>query len=551
MQELITITYLNNKTYTVPVNITAEVFFEKYCHEIVPVMACIKDGQLRELRIKLEKDCELSPVRLNSEDGVRIYSRTLRMVLYKAMLEVLPSSRLEVLHSLSKGFYCEFKGEECTKEKLKMLTERMLTIINKNIRIVRTCYNTADAIAFYTHQGMEDKAKILKYRESELVQMYDCDGTAGYFYGYMCPSTGYVPLFELKYHHPGFILRFPVKNDAFNLPLYQNQPKISALFMEYERWCNILGVKDVGSLNETIEEQKMTELMYVAEGLHEKKISQLADLITVNKGVKVIFIAGPSSSGKTTFAHRLMVQLRVNGVKPVTISLDDYFLNRENSPVDEEGNLDFDSIDALDLELFNSDLLRLMKGEEVSLPLYNFHLGKREYDGKTLKLEKNQILLIEGIHGLNERLSASIPKRHKFKIYVSALMQLNLDDLTPIKTTDTRLIRRIIRDFQFRSNSAENTIKRWPLVRRGEENNIFPYQEEADAMFNTALVYELAVLKPFIEPLLQKIPEKTPEFLEARRLLKLLQYFKSFPPDEIPSNSILKEFIGGGCFIQE
>lgn len=549
MAENVNITIVGGQTLQVPKDSTALSFFKNNKVTDVPVMACILDGELRELTIQLSKDAEISPVGLNSEDGVRIYARTLRMVMFKAAQIVMPDSKIEILHSFSKGYYCEFKKNDFTRDKLRELAGKMQEIIRSDIPISKEKIPTTEAMKLYESSGFTDKAEILKYRQDEMSQVYKCGDTLGYFYGYMCPSTGYVPLFELRYYPPGFVLRYPAKKNPFKLPHYVKQPKLSALFREYEKWCVILGIKSMYSLNETIVKKELPEIIRVAEALHEKKISQIADLISMNKDLSVVFIAGPTSSGKTTFAQRLMVQLRVNGISPLAISLDDYFLDRERTPMDEFGNYDFDTIDALDLDLFHSDLLRLLNGEGINLPSYNFHTGKREYRGKKLKIERRQILLIEGIHGLNEKLSNTVERNRKFKIYVSALMQLNLDVLTPISTTDTRLIRRIVRDFHFRGTDAAATLQRWPLVRRGEEKNIFPFQEEADAMFNTSLVYELAVLKSYVEPLLQKVPLKTPEFVEARRLLKILQYIKTYDePEDIPSNSILKEFIGESCF---
>jgi uridine kinase len=365
----------------------------------------------------------------------------------------------------------------------------------------------------------------------------------------MVPSMGYLKVFDLLYYDPGFILMYPQAGDPFHIPPFHDLPKLARIFKEAEEWANILDVGDVGALNDKVVSGEINEIILVNEGLHEKKIANIADMIYAGKDkIKIVLIAGPSSSGKTTFARRLSIQLRVLGLKPYPLSLDDYFVDREHTPKDESGNYDFESIRALDLELFNQHLAALLNGEEVEIPRFNFRTGLREWIGRKYKMEKDAVLVIEGIHGLNEILTSSVPRENKYKIYISALTQLNIDNHNRIPTTDSRLMRRIVRDYLYRGRDAATTILTWPQVRAGEEKNIFPYQEEADIMFNSALVYEMCILKKYAAPLLREIPVSSPAYLEAKRLLTFLSYFLEAEENAIPNNSIIREFIGGSCF---
>ncbi len=410
---------------------------------------------------------------------------------------------------------------------------------------------TSAAIKLFAGTGHPEKAKLLKMLNRETVSIYYCEEVYDYFYSSLVPSTGYLKVFGLKYYPPGFILRFPARENPRELPAFVDQPKLARIFGEAEQWGKILNCGYVSTLNDYIEENSVKDIIRVAEALHEKKIAQIADYIAEHRReVRIILVAGPSSSGKTTFAERLSVQLRVNGVRPVPISLDDYFVDRAYTPRDEQGNYDFEDIEALDLELFNKHLTELLAGREVVLPAYNFMTGEREYRGRKIRIKADQPLIIEGIHGLNERLTQAIDKERKVKIYISALTQLSIDNHNRIPTTDTRLIRRIVRDSQFRNNNAGKTLQIWPSVRRGEERNIFPFQEEADIMFNSALIYELAVLKKYAEPLLEQVPPDSQVYPEARRLLKFLAFFRLGDETEVPTNSILREFIGNSCFCQ-
>ncbi|MDD3570869.1 MAG: nucleoside kinase, partial [Lachnospiraceae bacterium] len=426
---------------------------------------------------------------------------------------------------------------------------RMKEIVSDNVPIEKVTMSRDEAIETALRFGMDDKARLFRYRRASYVNMYNMDGFYDYFYGYMVPSTGYLDKFGIVAYEKGFLIQFPNIKNLDELEDYHRFEKISSVFMEQLDWCTLMQVKNVADLNDLIANGGFGELVLINEALHEKKIAQIADAITEKKDkVKLVLIAGPSSSGKTTFAQRLCVQLRVNGIIPHAIGLDDYFIEREKTPLDEDGKPDFENINALDLDLFNKDLNALVNGERVQIPSYNFVLGKREYKGRFLQLQKDEIIVVEGIHGLNDELTETIHDENKFRIFISAMTQLNLDDHNRISTSDSRLIRRIVRDHQFRGNDAAKTIETWASVKRGEENNIFPYQENADVMFNSATIYELSVLKAYIEPLLFKIDKSVPEYVTAKRIIKFLDYFLPVNSGGIPNNSIIKEFVGGSVF---
>lgn len=514
------------------------------------IVAAIVNNELKELHHKLEETgTTLRFVDLTSEDGIRIYQRSLSFVFIRATMEIFYGCKVKVHHSLSKGLYCEFDyNRPLTVEDIGQIRQRMQEIIDRNEPLLKETVSTEVATRLFNQHGMDAKEKLMKYRRHEYIHLYTLGWLRDYFYGYMVPSTGYLKLFGLIPYDKGVILQHPTKYSPSSLPEFEEHRQLAKIYSEAEEWAHILDISYVANLNERIESNLQGELIQVAEALHEKKVAQIADLIT-EKGARVVLIAGPSSSGKTTFAHRLMVQLRVNGLKPITLSTDDYFVDREKTPLDEDGNFDFESIDSVNVEQFNEVLTRLLEGEAVSMPIFNFKLGKQEFPGKILQIGPKQPIIIEGIHGLNDRLTAMIPKDEKFKIYISALTSLNVDDHNRIPTTDTRLIRRIVRDSKYRGHSAKRTISMWPSVRRGEERNIFPYQESADAMFNSALPYELAVLKRYADPLLREIGADEPEYSEAKRLLKFLHYFLVIEDEDlIIQTSIIKEFIGGSCF---
>ncbi len=516
------------------------------------IVAAKVDNDIKELTYHLNEDCRIEFIDLTCDDGIRIYRRSLFFILVKAVHDLFPDRKVVISHSISKGVYCEVEGDTAlTGEEVKLIKDRMLELIRAKIPFIKSIKSLEDAKEFFESIGRMDRFHAIEHRKKPYVTMYNCGGHDDYFYGYMVPDTGYIGIFDLKYHAPGIVIRFPEKSAPLELPEFVKQEKLFNIFIEFKKWNRILGVDNVGALNDIIKEGKISDFIRISEALHEKKIAQIADLIAFSEHKKkIVLIAGPSSSGKTTFANRLAIQLRVNGLKPITISLDDYFVDREMTPKDESGDYDFEALEAIDVKLFNKQLAELIEGKEVEIPIFNFPRGTRESVGRKLKIDNENVIVIEGIHGLNEKLTSTIPKDTKFKIYVSALTSMNIDDHNRIPSTDTRIIRRIVRDFQFRGCSAINTIKRWPSVRRGEDRNIFPFQEEADIMFNSSLIYELGVLKTMAEPLLAEVDSSQPEYAEARRLIEFLSYFLAIESREIPFNSIVREFLGGSCFYQ-
>ena len=515
-----------------------------------PIVCARVGNVLRELCSTIEEPLEeVSFVDLTEKDGMRIYQRTSTFLLIVAVQKCFPSTTVLVNHHIAGGYFCEFdKHLECTSEHLQVIEDYMHSLVEKELPIQKSTLSVDEALRQFKVLDMPDKEALFKYRRTSTVNLYELDGIKNYFYGYMMPNTKEVRLFKLIPYAHGFILLFPNEQNPVELAHFVPQPKLSHVFKESENWARILDVDIVASLNNLITEGKLPDLIRVSEALHEKKIAQIADSISQHSKVRLVLIAGPSSSGKTTFAQRLCIQLRVNGLKPHVISIDDYFVDRENTPRDEYGEYDFEALEAIDIKLFNEHMARLIAGETVEIPRFNFKTGKREYKGHTITLEEEDVLVIEGIHGLNEKLSYAIPKENKFKVYVSCLTQLNVDYHNRIPTTDTRLIRRMVRDYQYRGLSAEQTLAQWASVRRGENKNIFPFQEEADVMFNTVLLYELAVLKNKAEPLLFGIDRRSPYYSEAKRLLKFLEYFLAAGTEGIPYNSIIREFVGGSCF---
>ena len=515
-----------------------------------PIVCARVGNVLRELCSTIEEPLEeVSFVDLTEKDGMRIYQRTSTFLLIVAVQKCFPSTTVLVNHHIAGGYFCEFdKHLECTSEHLQVIEDYMHSLVEKELPIQKSTLSVDEALRQFKVLDMPDKEALFKYRRTSTVNLYELDGIKNYFYGYMMPNTKEVRLFKLIPYAHGFILLFPNEQNPVELAHFVPQPKLSHVFKESENWARILDVDIVASLNNLITEGKLPDLIRVSEALHEKKIAQIADSISQHSKVRLVLIAGPSSSGKTTFAQRLCIQLRVNGLKPHVISIDDYFVDRENTPRDEYGEYDFEALEAIDIKLFNEHMARLIVGETVEIPRFNFKTGKREYKGHTITLEEEDVLVIEGIHGLNEKLSYAIPKENKFKVYVSCLTQLNVDYHNRIPTTDTRLIRRMVRDYQYRGLSAEQTLAQWASVRRGENKNIFPFQEEADVMFNTVLLYELAVLKNKAEPLLFGIDRRSPYYSEAKRLLKFLEYFLAAGTEGIPYNSIIREFVGGSCF---
>ena len=518
-----------------------------------PILGARVNNKLAELSYRIYKPKFVEFIDITNIDGYRMYQRSLSFVLMKAVRDILPQARLKIEHSISQGFYCEVEkpdDQRLTPEEVLTIAERMRQIINADIPFEREEIPTQQALEIFEENHLYEKVKLFKTRPILFTSVYKLDDQIDYFYGYLVPSTGYLKVFDLIPYYDGMLLRFPTQDNPEELGPIVEQPKLFEIFREYKQWVEILGVSTVGSINEQVQDGKAGDLIKISEALHEKKVAQIADMIKHRGDVRLVLIAGPSSSGKTTFSKRLSVQLRVIGYQPVTISLDNFFVDREKTPRDENGDYDFESLYALDLELFNQVMNQLIAGQQVELPKFNFQEGKRYYDGTKVKLSDRGIIVIEGIHGLNPELTRHIDEKYKFKIYVSALTQIGIDSHNRIPTTDNRLLRRMIRDYQFRGYSLVDTLKRWPSVRRGEERNIFPFQEEADVMFNSALIYEFNVLKKHLEPLLREVPETVYEYSEAVRLLKFLSYFVPIRREEreIPPTSILREFISGSAF---
>lgn len=532
----------------VPEKTTLQELAERYQknYDSVIVLACV-NGKLRELNKEVKKSGEVTFLTMADRDGKRTYRRSVTLLMQKAVENLWQDKvKVRVYYSLGEGYYCELRGRDSDTEAIEKIREEMRKLVNENLPIQKCSVKTEEAEQFFKDRGMKDKERLLHYRRSSRVNIYSLDGLEDYYYGYMVPSTGFLTLFDLEKYEEGFVLLFPNKNGTME-PL-QTSNKLYHTLRESRRWSRMLGVGTIGALNDAIAAGKGEQIILLQEALMEERIGALAEEIAQNKDAKFVMIAGPSSSGKTTFSNRLSIQLLAKGRKPHPIGLDDYYDDREKCPRDENGNLDFECLEALDVEQFNKDMTRLLAGECVDMPSFNFKTGKREYRGRKLQLGKDDILVIEGIHGLNDKLSYSLPAESKFKIYISALTQLNIDEHNPLPTTDCRLLRRIVRDARTRGTSARETIAMWDSVRRGEEKNIFPFQDSADVMFNSALLYEIAVLKVYAEPLLFQIPRDSAEYFEAKRLLKFLDYFLPLPTEGIAQSSLVREFVGGSCF---
>jgi uridine kinase len=511
------------------------------------IVGAVVDGELRELTYAVEKDCTVIPVNMKTSDGSKIYRRSLTFLLETAFHELFPTAFLSVDHSVPNGGYFSkvIGRDKLTLKEVKDLEVHMRELVDQDLPINKERVDLVDAIAYFQEKGYQDKTHLLKYRKKDYLVLYQLNAHRNYHHGYMVPSTGYLNIFKLIYNEDGFILQYPRRatpSQLFPMPKYS---LLLDIFQQYGSWLESLDIDSMASLNDAIQNGSVGEVVLVSEALHEQKIAQIASTISERSGeLKIISIAGPTSSGKTTFSKRLAIQLLTHGISPFALEMDNYFVERDKTPLDEDGKPNFESFDALDTQLMENDLNLLLEGKEVTLPRYNFRTGKREV-GDTVRVFENQIIVIEGIHGLNPDLIKDIDRTKKFLIYASCLTQLNLDHYNRISTTDSRLIRRIVRDARTRGYSAMRTIQLWDSVRRGEREYIFPYQENADAIFNSALVYELAALKPSAELLLRQIPHGTAEYLEAKRLLAFLEWFLPVNTDLIPDNSIIREFIGG------
>lgn len=503
------------------------------------------NNEIFNLYKKIDSDLQIKFIDNTDVDGYRIYTKTITAVFIMACKELFPDLRVMIQHFQGPGLYVELENNESfSSSQILLIENEMRKIIESDYTIERTKHNRDEAINLFKEIGYIDKVRLYNSIDREKFHVYKINDYIDAFHGYLAPSTGYVKMFQLKYYYPGVIILFPSNKNNYDMDNFTEQKKLAKIFSESNEWAEILDLSYVSSLNEKVNNNTIDDVIKVSEALHEKKIAKIADTICEDTDINIILIAGPTSSGKTTFANRLAVQLKVNGKRPVSISIDDYFVNREDSPLNEDGTFNFETIDSVDLKLLNRDLTRLLEGEIVELPRFNFITGQREMSGKYIKVDKDHPIIVEGIHGLNPRLTRDIPEKNKYKIYISALTQLNIDAHNRIATTDTRLIRRMVRDVKYRGNGPLRTFELWSGVRRGEEKYIFPYQEEADIMFNSALVYELAVLKKYIVPLLQEIENDSIYYSEAKKLIKFLQYFVDIVNEEdIPPQSLLREFI--------
>lgn len=545
---MLEITYNEKIINTQPITV-----FELFKDEIKEkgIIACRFNNEVKSLNYKIEENGKIELIDISNKDGMRIYRRGLIYILSKAFEELYPNAKTAINYQLSNSMLCEVIDAEVNDEMITKINDKFKEIVEKDIPIIKKIMTKKEAKEFYYKEKNEKGRLQIEDGYKDTVSLYYCEDYYNYFYGILPISTGFAKIYEIVRYHNGILIRYPNSKNINKLPVFEENKKLLETLDEYERLHETLHVQTLYKLNRIIKRKKIKEYILLDEALHEKKMAKIADDIVNRKKVKVVLIAGPSSSGKTTFAHRLGIQLRLNGLKPVTISVDNYFVERENNPKDENGNYDFECIEAIDTKLFNEHILKLLNGEEIDVPTFDFEKGTKRYNGEKMRLKDDQILVIEGIHCLNDKLTSLIPKDQKYKIYISCLTVLNVDFNNRISTTDSRLIRRIVRDNQFRGYSALHTLRMWDSVNRGEEKNIFPYQEQADSMFNSSLIYEIAVLKDYAIPLLKEIKNTEPEYSEAKKLLSLLEYFESVPSEYVPTNSLLREFIGGSIFYEK
>ena len=515
------------------------------------ILLAYMDGKLRELFTPMTKDCHVRFVTLKEQAGYMAYKRTATLMFLKACEDLLgtgATTKIALDYSIGNSIFCDFLEDRVIDEAFaRSIQKRMEELAKANLPITKRSLDTDQAAKYFDRIGFKGKKELFQFRRESKTNIYSLDGYDNYFYGYMAPSTGYISAFLVSAYQHGVVLQIPKRKQTEEIVPFTPQPKLFHVMQRSREWTKTMGVDTVGALNDEITHGNINHLILLQEGLQEKLLADIADEI-VSKNKRIILIAGPSSSGKTTFSHRLSIQLQIAGLTPHPVSMDDYFLDRELSPRDENGNYNFETIASLDVDLLTKHINQLLDGEEIDVPSYNFITGKREYHGHKLKIGEKDVLVMEGIHGLNGTLTNEIPEDAKYRIYVSALNQINLDEHNRIPSSDGRLLRRIVRDAMTRGNDARETISRWDSVRKGEEDNIFPYQEEADVMFNSAQIYEIAVLKQYAEPLLFAVPKDCPEYQEAKRLLKFLEYFLNIPSEAIPKTSLLREFIGGSCF---
>ena len=511
------------------------------------------NGKMKELSKRLERDGVISFITTADSAGHNAYVRTAHMMMVKSVRDVLKDVagdvHVKIEFALGNGYYCSVRGGiKVTDEFASKVQESMERLRDKRVPIIKKTYPIDDAIELFKRQGMHDKERLFHYRRGSTINVYSMEGYYDYFYGYMLPSTAYVNLFEVRAYGDGLLLLLPSAEKPFEIGEFEDQESLFEQLFLSTKWGDLVNISTVGDLNDAICGGSISDMILVQEALQERRIGEIAEQIFSKKDTKFVLIAGPSSSGKTTFAHRLAIQLRSFGLKPHIISMDDYFVNREQTPIDIDGNYNYEVLEAVDIDLFNDDMLDLLDGETIELPQFDFKVGKRVYKGKYLKLDEDDILIIEGIHGLNPKATEDLPDENKFKIYISCMTSLNIDEHNRIPSTDARLLRRMVRDARTRGNSAQHTFELWPKVRAGETENIFRFQDDADAVFNSVLIYELAVIKQFAEPLLFNVRQNEPEYYEAKRLLKFLEYFVGVDTASVPTNSLLREFVGGGCF---
>lgn len=539
----------NGKTKEIEKNLkVSEALREEIENNPNQVVACTYNNMYQNLETEVEDGAKIELIDTSSKEGMKVYVRTLVYIMGKAFESIHPKEKLMVEYQLGNAMYCKCDKVEITEEFINRLKEKMQRIIDKDLKIKKVEMTRQEAEEFYKETNASKGRLQFDFEENKKIYMYYCEKYYNYCYGTLANRTGVIKLFDIVKYDDGFLIRYPSSKAPNKMPEDKRTKKLAWALEEFEKIHSVLDVLTVYKLNKAIEENRIKDIIMLAEALHEKKIANIADEIAKRKNVKMVLIAGPSSSGKTTFAQRLGIQLRLNGLKPVTISVDNYFVERQDTPRDANGEYDFECIEAIDTKLFNEHLIKLLNGEEVEMPEFDFAVGTKKYNGKKMKLADDEILVIEGIHCLNDKLTSQISKDRKFKVYISALTVLNMDRYNRISTTDTRLIRRIVRDHQFRSYSAIHTLNTWHKVTEGEEKNIFPFQEEADKIFNTSLIYELNALKPIAMPLLKEIKQDDKEYAEAQRLINILKYFREIPRDYVPDNSLLKEFLGGGTF---
>ena len=512
------------------------------------IIACKFNNEIKSLNYKIKTDGKVELINLKDKDGMRVYRRGLVYIISKAFSEVYPNSLLTINYQLSNAMFCTVDNLSITKEVIANVNKRVKEIIDSNLPIEKRFMTKEEAVEFYKKEKTLKGKLQLDLKQKKEVTLYFCENYYNYFYGVLPITTGFAEAYEIVPYANGFLIRYPNRENPYELTKFNDTPKLFKTLEDYEELHKILNINTLYKLNSIIKDKKIEEYILLDEALHEKKIGAIADNIAKNKNIKLVAIAGPSSSGKTTFAKRLELQLKLNGLKPVIISVDNYFVEREETPLDEDGNYDFESINAIDTKLLNQDLVKLLNGEEIEAPTFNFHTGHKEYRGNKMRLNADEVLIMEGIHCLNDELTYLIPKEQKYKIYISCLTVLNIDYYNRISTTDSRLIRRLVRDYQFRGYNAAHTIQMWPSVNRGEFKNIFKFQEEADVMFNSSLIYELSVLKKYAIPLLKEVENNSPLYSEAKRLISMLSYFEDIPDDAVPTHSLLREFIGGSIF---